>query len=154
MLKCLTFSIQLLSDSVYFSRVSQSWVAEFTFSFDSATFFDSASYFRPFSALIQFVTCTGTEKTVWFSCSLHILWLSVIWSDFLSQGSFYRSSDPPGHIPCLERQRSVLELRKGYKIWFGREISWKGMWADEGFCGRQGQCRGLGQPSQWSTWRS
>ena len=42
----------------------------------------------PFSALIQFLTCTGTEKTVWFSCFLHLLRLSGIWSDFLSQGSF------------------------------------------------------------------
>ena len=42
----------------------------------------------PFSALIQFLRCTGTEKTVWFSCFLHLLRLSVIWSDFLSQGSF------------------------------------------------------------------
>ena len=55
---------------------------------------------------------------------------------------------------ALKDKRRVLELRKGYKIWFGREISWKGMWADEGFYGRQGQCRGLGQPSQWSMWRS
>jgi hypothetical protein len=42
----------------------------------------------PFSALIQFLRCTGTEKTVWFSCFLHLLRLSGIWSDFLSQGSF------------------------------------------------------------------
>ena len=40
-----------------------------------------------FSALIQFLTCTGTEKTVWISCFLHLLRLSGIWSDFLSQGS-------------------------------------------------------------------
>ena len=43
--------------------------------------------FVPFSALIQFLTCTGTEKTVWISCFLHLLRLSGIWSDFLSQGS-------------------------------------------------------------------
>ena len=42
----------------------------------------------PFLALIQFLTCTGTQKTVWFSCFLHLLRLSGIWSDFLSQGSF------------------------------------------------------------------
>ena len=41
----------------------------------------------PFSALIQFLTCTGTEKTVWFSCFLHLPRLSGIWSDFLFQGS-------------------------------------------------------------------
>ena len=49
-------------------------------------------------------------------------------------------------------KRRVLVLREGYNLWVGREISWKGMWADEGFCGRQGQCRGLGQQSQWRTW--
>ena len=42
----------------------------------------------PISALIQFLTCTGTEKTDWFSCFLHLLRLSAIWLDFLSQGSF------------------------------------------------------------------
>ena len=42
----------------------------------------------PFSALIQFLTCTAAEKTVWFSCFLYLLRQSGIWSDFLSQGSF------------------------------------------------------------------
>lgn len=42
----------------------------------------------PFSALVQFLTCTGTEKTVWFSCVLHLLRRSGVRSDFLSQGSF------------------------------------------------------------------
>ena len=55
-------------------------------------------------------------------------------------------------IRSLKVKRSVLELRKGYNIWVGREISWKGMWADEGFWGRQGPCRGLGQQSQWRMW--
>ena len=58
----------------------------------------------PFTALIQFLTCTGTEKTVGFSGCLHLLRLSGIRSDFLSQGSLKRSSDPHGHISCLERQ--------------------------------------------------
>jgi len=50
---------------------------------------------------------------------------------------------------ALKDKRRVLVLRKGYNIWVGREISWKGMWADEGFCGRQGQCSSLGWQSQW-----
>ena len=50
---------------------------------------------------------------------------------------------------ALKDKRRVLVLRKGYNIWVVREISWKGMWADEGFCGRQGQCSSLGQQSQW-----
>ena len=41
----------------------------------------------PFSALIQFLRCTGREKTVWFSSFLHLLQLSGIWSDFIFQGS-------------------------------------------------------------------
>ena len=102
-----------------------------------------------FLALTQFLTCTGKEKTVWFPCFLHLLRLSGIWSDFLSQGSFQRSSDPHSHIPSLEIKRKVLVLSKSCNIWVGREISWKGMLADEGFCGRQGQCRGLGQKIQW-----
>ena len=78
----------------------------------------------PFLALIQFLTCTGTEKTVWFSCFLHLLRLSGIWSDFLSQGSLKRSSDPHGHISCLERQDKGMRFRKE-KSGVGREISWK-----------------------------
>ena len=49
---------------------------------------------------------------------------------------------------ALKDKRRVLVLRKRYNIWVGREMLWKRMWADEGFCGRQGQCRGLGQQSQ------
>ena len=41
-----------------------------------------------FSALIQFRTCRGTEKTVCFYCFLHLIRLSDIWSDFLSPRSF------------------------------------------------------------------
>ena len=64
--------------SLYFSRVTPSGVAEHISSFDSASFFDSASYLVRFSALIQFLTGTGTEKTVLFSCFLHLLRLSGI----------------------------------------------------------------------------
>ena len=66
----------------------------------------------PFLALIQFLTCTGTEKTVWFSCFLHLLRLSGIWSDFRSQGSFQRSSDPHGLIPYLERQEKGISFEE------------------------------------------
>ena len=41
----------------------------------------------PFSSLMQFLTCRGTEKRVWFSCFLSLLRMSGIWSDFLSRGS-------------------------------------------------------------------
>jgi len=66
----------------------------------------------PFSALIQFLHFIGTEKTVWFSCFLHLLRLSGIWSDNLSQGSFKRSSDPHGYIPCLERQEKGISFEE------------------------------------------
>ena len=65
-----------------------------------------------FLALTQFLTCTGKEKTVWFPCFLHLLRLSGIWSDFLSQGSFQRSSDPYGHILCLERQEKGISFEE------------------------------------------
>ena len=64
----------------------------------------------PFMALIQFLTCTGMEKTVGFSGCLHLLRLSGIWSDFLSQISLNRSSDPHGHSSCLERQDKGMRL--------------------------------------------
>ena len=41
-----------------------------------------------FLAVIQILTCTRTEKTVWFSSFLHLLRLHGIWSDFLAQGYF------------------------------------------------------------------
>jgi len=66
----------------------------------------------PFPALIQFLLFIGTEKRVWFSCFLHLLRLSGIWSDNLSQGSFKRSSDPHGHIPCLESQEKGISFEE------------------------------------------
>ena len=74
---------------LYFSRVSHSWVGELTFSFDSYSFFNSASYFV---ILLSFDSVSyvlrNRKKTVCISCFLYLLWLSGIWSDFLSQGSF------------------------------------------------------------------
>ena len=107
----------------------------------------------PFLALIQFLTCTGTEKKqfgflVFFTLFDWVAYdrifvLKVPFRGLLTLMVLFRT---------LKDKRRVLVLRKGYNIWVGREISWKGMWADEGFCGRQGQCRGLGQQSQWRTW--
>ena len=106
-----------------------------------------------FSVLIQFLKCTWTEKkTVWISCFLHLLRLSGIWSDSLSQGSFWGLLTLMVIFHALKDKRRVLDLMKGYNIWVWREISWKGTEADEGFCGRQGQCRSLGQQSQWRKW--
>ena len=41
-------------------------------------------------------------------------------------------------------KRRVLVLRKKYKNWVGREISWKGMWAAEGFVPGKGSVEVLG----------
>ena len=97
--------------SFYFSRDSHSGVAELTFSFDSASFFDSASYFGTFFSFDSVSNVhRNNKKKVWFSCFLHLLLLSGILSDFLSQGSFWRSSAPQGHIPCLERQEKGIRF--------------------------------------------
>ena len=95
---------------LYLSRVSHSGMAELTFSFDSASFFDSASYFgtlfgfdsvsymqrnRKNSLLFLFSSSSSTE---W-----HMIGLSF--SRF-----FLRSSDPHGHIPCLERQEKGIRF--------------------------------------------
>lgn len=104
-----------------------------------------------FLAVIQILTCTRTEKTVWFSSFLHLLRLHGIWSDFLAQGYFRGLLTFMVIFHALKDKRRVLVLRKVYYIWVGREISWKGMWAEEGFCARQGQCRVLEKQSQWRT---
>ena len=44
-LNCLTFSIRLLSAQLVLLQGLSFWGAELNFSFDSASFFDSASYF-------------------------------------------------------------------------------------------------------------
>ena len=106
----------------------------------------------PFSALIQFLKCTWTEKNsldFLFSSSSSTEWHMI---GFLSQGSFWGLLTLMVIFRALKDKRRVLVLRKGYNIWVGREILWKGMSADEGFYGRQGQCGGLRQQSQWRTW--
>ena len=107
----------------------------------------------PFLALIQFLTCTGTEKN---SLDFFVFFTFFDWVAY--NRIFFLK------VPCrgllilmvifraLKDKRRVLVLRKEYTNWIGSEISWKGMWADEGFCGRQGQCRGLGQQNQWRMW--
>ena len=103
---------------------SLSGVAEGTFSFDSASFFDSASYFGTLFGIDSVSYMHRNRKN-----SLVFLNLMVIFH-------------------ALKDKRRVLVLRTGNNFWVGREISWKGMWADEGFCGRQGRCSDLGQQIQ------
>ena len=95
---------------MYFSRVSYSGAAELIFSFDSASFFDIASYFGNFYGFDSVSYVHRNRETVGFSGFLQLLRLSGIWSDFLSQGSLKRSSDPHGHISCLERKEKGMRL--------------------------------------------
>ena len=57
------------------------------------------------------------------------------------------------HVNVWQNQYSIVKLKKKKKKpeLEGR-FHEKGMWADEGFCARQGQCIGLGQQSQRITW--
>ena len=96
--------------SLYFSRVSYSGAAELIFSLDSASFFDPASYFGTFYGFDSVSYVHRNREYSGFSGFLHLLRLGGIWSDFLSQGSLKRSSDPHGHISCLERQDEGMRL--------------------------------------------
>ena len=97
-------------------------MAEFTFSFDSASLFDSASYLVPFLALIQFLTYRGTEKTVWFSCFLYLLRLTAYDPIFCLEVTFRCLLNLMVIFRALKDKRRVLVLRKGYNISVGREI--------------------------------
>ena len=87
----------------------------------------------PFSALIQFLTWQQQKKHFGFLVFFtffdrvaydRIFFLKVPFRGILPLKVIFRA---------LKDKRRVLVLRKGYNIWVGREISWKGMWADEGF---------------------
>ena len=52
---------------------------------------------------------------------------------------------------ALKDKISVLILRKGITSELGGRLHEKGYGLMRAF-GRQGQCRGLGQQSQWKTW--
>ena len=62
----------------YFSRDSHSGVAELTFSVDSASFFDSASYFGTLFGVDSISYVHRNRKKVWFFFFLHLLRLSGI----------------------------------------------------------------------------
>ena len=149
----LLFSYWLLT--FYFSRVSHSGVAELNFSFDSASFFDSASYFGTLFSFDSVSYCRGIEKKLfgflifftffdWMAYD-RIIFLRVSFRGLPTLMVIFRA---------LKDKRRLLDLMKGYNIWVWREISWKGMSASEGFCGRQGQCRVLVQESQWRKWEA
>ena len=64
----------------------------------------------PFSALIQSLMCRGTEKNsllFLFSSSSSTEWHMI---GFSFSRFFLRSSDPHGHIPCLERQEKGIRF--------------------------------------------
>ena len=79
MLNCLSFSIQFLAVPGCTSPGSLilGWVSLPSLLI-LPPFLTLPHILVPFSALIQFLTCIGTEKTVWISCFLHLLRLSGI----------------------------------------------------------------------------
>ena len=91
-------------------------MVELTFSFDSASLFDSASYLVPFLALIQFLTCRGTEKTVWFSCFLYLLRLMAYDPIFCLEVPFRSLLTLMVIFRAYKDKRSVLVLREGYNL--------------------------------------
>ena len=151
MLNCLTFSIQFLAAQVVLLQgvsflggwaylLFWFWLLLWLYLiFNTLLGFDSVSYMyrnRKNSLDFLFSSPSSTEwHMIGFSFSRFIL-------EVLTLIIIFRT---------LKDKRRVLVLRKGCNICVVREISWKGMWADEGFCGRQGQCRVLGQQNQWRT---
>ena len=140
--------------SFYFSRDSHSGVAELTFSFDSASFWLCLIFWYPFRFWFRFLRAQEQKKKFGFLVFFtffdrvaydRIFFLKVPFRVLLTLMDIFCA---------LKDKRRVLDLMKGYKIGVWREISWKGMSADEGFCCRQGQCRSLGQQSQWRKWRA
>ena len=108
-----------------------------------------------FSALIQFLIAEEQKKKLfgflifftffdWMAYD-RIIFLRVSFRGLPTLMVIFRA---------LKDKRRLLDLMKGYNIWVWREISWKGMSASEGFCGRQGQCRVLVQESQWRKWEA
>ena len=87
--KPLTFSIQLLAAQPVLLQGLSFWGGwAYLLLWFCLLLWLRLIFWYPFQ-LYQFLRCTGTEKTVWFSCCLHLLRLHGIWSDFLSQGSFH-----------------------------------------------------------------
>ena len=129
---------------------SLSGVAEGTFSFDSASFFDSASYFGTLFDIDSVSYMHRNRKKKQFGFLVFFTFFNWVAYDriFLIKVPFRGLLILMVIFRALKDKRRVLVLRKGNNFWVGREISWKGIWADEGFCGRQGRCRDLGQQIQ------
>ena len=139
--------------SLYFSRVSHSGVAELTFSFDYASFFDSASFFGTLFGFDS-VSYMQRNRKKQFGFILFFTFFDWVAYDpiFLLKVHFRGLLTLMVIFCYLKDKRRVLVLRKGHNIWVGKKISWKGMWSNEGFCGRQGQCEGLRQQVNGEGW--
>ena len=109
----LTFSIQLLAAQVVLLQGLSIWGgwAYLLFWF-CLILWVCLIFWYPFWLWFSFLRAQEQKKTVWFSCFLHLIRLSGIWSDFRSQGSFQRSSDPHGLIPYLERQEKGISFEE------------------------------------------
>ena len=101
---------------MYFSRVSHSGVDELTFSFDSTSFFDSASYF---GTLLGFDSVSYVQRNR--KKSLDFLFSSPSSTEWHMIG-FYFSRLILEVLTlmvifcALKYKRRVFELRKGYNI--------------------------------------
>ena len=152
-LNCMTFSIQILAAQVLLLHGLSFWggwaYLLFWFCF---LLWLCLIFWCPFWLWFSFLSGQEQKKQFgflvfltffdWVACD-RIFFLKVPFRGLLTHMVIFRA---------LKDKRRVLVLRKGYNILVGREISWRGMWAVEDFCGRKGQCRGLGKQSQWRTW--
>ena len=127
-------------------------MAELTFSFDSASFFDSASYFGTLFVFdsVSYVHSSRKKQfgfLVFFTffdrvAYDRIFFLKVPFRSLLTLKVIFRA---------LKDKIRVLILRKCITYELEGRLHEKGCGLMRAF-GRQGQCRGLGQQSQWKTW--
>ena len=78
----------------------------------------------------------------------------MIWGEWWEEGFRVGNSCTPvvDSCQCMAKQIQYCKVKKKKKPELEGRFHEKGMWADEGFCARQGQCIGLGQQSQRITW--
>ena len=68
--------------------------------------------FVPFSALIQFLTCTGTEKNSLDFFVFFTFFDWVAYDQIFYHKVHFRVSDPHGDILCLERQENGISFEE------------------------------------------
>ena len=151
-LNCLTFSIQLLAAQIILLQSISFWGAwVYLLFWFCLLLWLCLIFWYPFQLWLSFLR--EEEQKYKFGFLVFFTFFEWVAYDriFLLEVSFRSLLTLMVIFRALKDKRRVLVLRKGYNIWVGREILWKGMSADEGFCGRPEQCRGLRQQSQWRS---